>query len=193
VVTALALGCVHAAPKTIETVRVPQTVPRLLLGHLNEMPESERPASLAQLPRPIVISVRRFDRVPVDITVNSSILFLVRRGELEVKALDDFYVLLREEGGPLVSRDGVTFTTPASQRLDLALDVGRASQPELRVMLGFDAPGPGSTADVRGPVPPPPAEAPPAAPPPPPVEVPLQPVVPLAPPSDPASAVAPQK
>lgn len=74
-----------------------------------DLQAGERRAALEKIMRlPAVVAFKRGERIPVEFVLDSSMLELVR-GDLELMAKRDFYLLLRADGGPLLSEDGVDF------------------------------------------------------------------------------------
>lgn len=109
--------------------------PRVLYADLQA---GERRAALEKLMHlPAVVAFKRGERIPVDFVLDSSMLELVR-ADLELMAKRDFYLLLRSDGGPLLSEDGVDFEAGDGSKnyFSFGFAVQRDAATRVKVALG---------------------------------------------------------
>ena len=119
--------------------QVARSARRVPIAHISELPQAERASALASLP--VVLEVRKGDRFPVEMAVESGLLALTTEGTWTVEARETFYVLLREEGAPVVSVDGVDFDVAAQNSFGVGFDAQEGQPVKLRVMLKWHASG----------------------------------------------------
>ena len=116
--------------------QVARTATRL---SIQELDTGDRAAVLSRLSRlPVVLHFQKGDRIPVHFTLDSEFAALeVQPWTLVAKR--DFYLLLRADGMPLLSRDGVDFEAPRKNKnsflFGFALEGQRPA--ELRIGLGI--------------------------------------------------------
>jgi hypothetical protein len=111
--------------------------PRVPVAHLSDLPEAERARSLSSLP--VVLEIRKGDRFPIEAVLDSTVLRLHNDGEWSVEALEPFYVLLRPEGPPLLSSDGVDFDQRAQNSFNFGFGAERDRPTKLRIALSLRA------------------------------------------------------
>jgi hypothetical protein len=128
------LGCgASAAQLARESPHVP-------IAHINELPEAERARALASLP--LVLEVRKGDRFPIEAVLDSTLLKLDTAGSWTVEALQPFYVLLRSEGPPLLSTDGVDFEQRAQNSFNFGFSAEKDQPVRIRLALRLRAAAP---------------------------------------------------
>jgi len=82
-----------------------------------------------------VIHFQRGERIPVELKLDSSLIEL-DAPNLTLIAKRDFALLLRADGGPLLSADGSDFAPSAKNYFMLGFKVTRDEPTSLRVVLG---------------------------------------------------------
>jgi hypothetical protein len=121
--------------------QVAKTARRVPVAHIASLPPAEREKALAGLP--LILEIRKGDVFPVEPLLESSLVALRTEGTWKVEALETFYVLLREEGAPIVSVDGVDFDQRAQNSFGVGFDAKKDQPTKLRVALTWNAPGQG--------------------------------------------------
>ncbi len=97
---------------------------------------SQREAMLAKLTRlPVVIHFKQGERIPVDLRLDSSLTQL-EAPNMTLVAKRDFYLLLRADGGPLLSPDGVDFEHKTKNYFVFGFKIERDAPTALHVVLG---------------------------------------------------------
>jgi hypothetical protein len=125
------LGCgASAAQLARESPHVP-------IAHISELPEAERAHALASLP--LVLEVRKGDRFPIEAVLDSTLLKLDTAGAWTVEALQPFYVLLRPEGPPLLSSDGIDFEQRAQNSFNFGFSAEKDQPVRIRLALRLRA------------------------------------------------------
>lgn len=118
--------------------QVAARAPRVPIAHLSTLPNEERQSALSQLP--LVLEVRKGDRFPVEAALQSSFVALHAEGPWTLEATETFYVLLREEGPPVISQDGVDFERRERQgSFSVGFDARAGEPAKLRVVLQLGA------------------------------------------------------
>jgi hypothetical protein len=128
------LGCgASAAQLARESPHVP-------IAHITELPEADRASALASLP--LVLEVRQGDRFPIEAVLDSTLLKLDTEGTWTVEALQPFYVLLRPEGPPLLSTDGVDFEQRTQNSFNFGFKADKDQPARIRLALRLRAAAP---------------------------------------------------
>lgn len=133
---ALALLAVACGASNNQLAKSARRVP---IAHLAELPEAERAMALQSLP--VILEVRKGDRFPLEVMIDSRLVQLHTEGSWTVEARETFYVLLREEGAPAVSEDGVDFDTSPRGSFGVGFDAQAGQPAKLRVALGWHPAG----------------------------------------------------
>lgn len=116
-----------------------QRAPRLSFGDLSGAGRASAAQTLAQLP--VVIHLKKGDRVPVDLQLDSEFAS-VQTERIELVAKREFYILLRPKGAPLLSDDGVDFTKrPRENYFTIGLHVTKKDPTVLIAYLGISPDG----------------------------------------------------
>ncbi len=123
----LALGC--AGPN-----QVAANASRVTLAELNGSQRADAFQKLSSLPA--VLEFRQGDRVPVSLMFDSELATLDAPDFIMV-AKRTFYVLLRSDGPPLLSRDGIDFAERRKNSFFVGFDVRRPKQTRMRIGLGI--------------------------------------------------------
>jgi hypothetical protein len=131
----LAIGCGASNNQVAKTAR------RVPVAHITDLPPDERVKVLSALP--LILEIRKGDRFPVEPLLESSLIALHTEGTWTVEARETFYVLLREEGAPIVSVDGVDFEQRVQNSFGIGFDAQKGQAAKLRVALTWRAPGEG--------------------------------------------------
>jgi hypothetical protein len=126
-----ALGCGASNSQVAKSAR------RIPVAHFATLPPAERATALSSLP--VVLEIRKGDTFPVEALLESSLLELHTEGAWAVIARETFYVLLREEGPPAVSLDGVDFETPAKGSFNVGVDAKPEQPTKVRLALSWHA------------------------------------------------------
>lgn len=121
--------------------QVAKSARRVAVAHIADLAPEERATALATLP--VILEIREGDRFPVEVLFDSRLLALHTDGTWTVEARETFYVLLREEGAPAVSVDGVDFDRPVQGSFGVGVDSQKEQPAKLRVMLRWHAAGAG--------------------------------------------------
>jgi hypothetical protein len=101
-----------------------------------ELSGPQRQAAYEKLTRvPVVIQFRRGERIPVELKLDSSLIEL-QAPDLTLIAKRDFALLLRADGGPLLSTDGSNFTPSEKNYFILGFNVTRDEPTSMRVVFG---------------------------------------------------------
>jgi hypothetical protein len=114
--------------------------PHVPIAHISELPEAKRASALASLP--VVLEVRKGDRFPIEAVLDSTLLKLDSAGTWTVEALEPFYVLLRPEGPPLLSIDGVDFEQRMHNSFNFGFNAQKDQPTRIRLALRLRAPEP---------------------------------------------------
>ncbi|HEY3497345.1 MAG TPA: hypothetical protein VGK73_21765 [Polyangiaceae bacterium] len=117
--------------------RIAESARRVPVAHLAELPPAERATALAKLP--VVLEIRQGDRFPIEAVLDSALLALHTEGTWTVEARRTFYVLLRKEGAPLISVDGVDFEKPARNSFGVGIQAERDKPATVRIALKWRA------------------------------------------------------
>jgi hypothetical protein len=121
------LGC--AGPN-----QVAANASRVTLVELNG---TERAAAFQKLSSlPVVLEFKQGDRVPVSFMFDSELASL-EAPDFTLIAKRTFYVLLRNDGPPLLSRDGIDFEERRKNSFFVGFDVRRPKQTRMRIGLGI--------------------------------------------------------
>lgn len=112
-----------------------QSAPRVPIAHIAELPEEARPKALASLP--VVLEIRKGDRFPIHATLDSRLLALDAEGTWSLEAKENFYVLLREDGPPVVSEDGVDFDTKTRNSFAVGFKATKGEPAKVEIVIGF--------------------------------------------------------
>lgn len=129
----LALACGASNSQVAKTAR------RVPVAHIASLPPAEREQALVGLP--LILEIRKGDVFPVEPLLQSSLIALHTEGTWKVEALETFYVLLREEGAPIVSVDGIDFDQRVQNSFGVGVDARKGQPAKLRVALTWRAPG----------------------------------------------------
>ncbi|MEO6602865.1 MAG: hypothetical protein ABIQ16_23475 [Polyangiaceae bacterium] len=112
--------------------------------NLSDLQGEQRGAALARLTQlPTVIALKRGERVPLSLGIDSE-LFALEGSGLVLLAKRDFFVLLRQDGPPLFSLDGVDFEQRHRNSFLVGFHVDKTQPTELQLRLGVWANGSGS-------------------------------------------------
>jgi hypothetical protein len=130
----LASGLIGCAASATQLAR---EAPRVPIAHISELPEAERAQALAGLP--MVLEVRKGDRFPIDALLDSTLLKLETPETWTVEALQPFYVLLRPEGPPLLSTDGVDFEQRAQNSFSFSFNAQKGQPARIRLAIRLRA------------------------------------------------------
>lgn len=122
--------------------QVAKTARRVPVAHIASMPPAEREKALTGLP--LILEIRKGDVFPIEPLLESRLVALHTEGAWKVEALETFYVLLREEGAPIVSVDGVDFEQHTRNSFGVGFDAQKGQPAKLRVALTWRAPGEGN-------------------------------------------------
>ena len=122
-----ALGC--AGPN-----QVAAQASRVTLAELNGSQRANAFQKLTSLPT--VLEFKQGDRVPVSLLFDSELATL-EVPDFTMVAKRTFYVLLRSDGPPLLSRDGVDFEERRKNSFFVGFDVRRPKQTRMRIGLGI--------------------------------------------------------
>jgi hypothetical protein len=131
---ALALFAVGCGASNNQIARSARRVP---VAHFAALPPAERATALARLP--VVLEIRKGDIFPVEALLESRLLELHAEGAWTVQARETFYVLLREEGAPVVSLDGVDFEAPAKGSFGVGVEAHAGQPTKVRLALSWHA------------------------------------------------------
>jgi hypothetical protein len=102
-----------------------------------ELSGAQRGPAVERLARlPAVVHFRRGERVPLELVLDSALAEL-QAPALALVAKRDFYLLLRADGGPLLSADGVDFEAEQPNWFFFGFAVERAGPTAMRVVLGI--------------------------------------------------------
>lgn len=129
----LALACGASNSQIARSAR------RVPIAHISELPPAERATALASLP--VMLEIRKGDRFPLEVLLDSRLIALHAEGTWTVEARETFYVLLREEGAPVVSEDGVNFDAATRNSFGVGFNAQAGQPAKLRVALGWHAAG----------------------------------------------------
>ncbi len=126
---ALLAGCGASNSYVAEHAR------RVPVAHISELPEAERSKAFESLP--IVFEVRKGDHFPLEVVIDSPFLKLNTDGPWSLVALDNFFVLLREDGGAVISEDGVDFDTKAQNSFNFGVVATKGQPAKVRLALAL--------------------------------------------------------
>ena len=129
----LATGCGASNNQIAKTAR------RVPVAHISELPPGERATALASLP--VILEIRKGDSFPVEPVLESALVALHAEGNWVLEAKETFYVLLREEGPPVVSVDGVDFDAPGKNSFGIGFDSRQGQATKVRVAVTWHAAG----------------------------------------------------
>jgi hypothetical protein len=108
---------------------------------LSDLQGEQRAAALSRLTQlPAVVALKRGERVPLSLAIDSELFGLEGSG-LMLVAKRDFFVLVRQDGPPLLSLDGIDFEQRHQNSFFLGFDVEKGRPTELRLGLGVWAKG----------------------------------------------------
>ena len=130
----LAIGLLGCGASAAQLAREAPHVP---IAHIAELPEAERAHALAGLP--LVIEVRKGDRFPIEAVLDSTLVKLDTAGTWTLEALQPFYMLLRPEGPPLLSTDGVDFEQRAHNSFNFGFSAEQGQPARIRLALRLRA------------------------------------------------------
>lgn len=136
VVTATASALVLSACAASNS-QLARNAPRVPIAHLRELSEQEPGKALASLP--VVLEIREGDRFPIDAMLDSRLLTLHAEGPWSLQATQTFYVLLREDGPPVISEDGVDFDTKPKNSFNVGFMATKTEPAKLKLVLRFHA------------------------------------------------------
>ena len=122
-----ALGC--AGPNKIAA-----NASRVTLAELNGTERADAFQKLSSLPT--VLEFKQGDRVPVSLMFDSELAAL-EAPDFTLVAKRTFYVLLRSDGPPLLSRDGIDFEESHKNSFFVGFDVRRPKQTRMHIGLGI--------------------------------------------------------
>ena len=124
-------GCAGANASAAHATRV----------SLSDLQGEQRGAALARLTQlPTVIALKRGERVPLSLAIDSELFGLEGSG-LVLLVKRDFFVLLQRGGPPLFSFDGVDFEQRHKNSFFAGFHVEKAQPTELQLQLGIWARG----------------------------------------------------
>jgi hypothetical protein len=129
----LATGCGASNTQIAKTAR------RVPVAHISDLPPSERAGALASLP--VILEIRKGDTFPVEPVLSSALVALHTEGTWVLEANETFYVLLRKEGPPVVSADGIDFDAPVQNSFSVGFDSRQGQPTKVRVALTWHAAG----------------------------------------------------
>ena len=121
--------------------QVAKSARRVPVAHIASLPEAEREKALTGLP--LILEIRKGDVFPIEPRLESRLVALRTEGTWKAEALETFYVLLREEGPPIVSLDGIDFEQRAHNSFSVGFDAKKDQPTKLRIALTWRAPGEG--------------------------------------------------
>lgn len=129
--------CVLLAACGASNTQLAQGARRVPIAHIAELPAAERPNALGSLP--MVLEIRKGDRFPIEAVLDSTLLRLHTEGTWSLEATQAFYVLLREEGPPVISEDGIDFDTKTRNSFAVGFGAKKSGPAKVRMVLGFHA------------------------------------------------------
>ena len=116
-----AVGCGASNNQVAKSAR------RVPVAHIAELPPAERPKALATLP----------------VVLESALVELKSEGGgLTLVARRTFYVLLRPEGPPAISLDGVDFEQPAKNSFGVGFEAKEGAPAKVRAAVRWHANAP---------------------------------------------------
>jgi hypothetical protein len=118
---------------------VAQNARRIPVAHISELSEAERTRAFEALP--IVFEVRKGDRFPLEVVLDSRLLKIETPGPWNLEALETFYILLREDQPPVISEDGVDFDTKAQNAFSFGFVAKKGQPPKVRLLLALRSKG----------------------------------------------------
>jgi hypothetical protein len=113
--------------------RVARSARRVPVAHIQDLPPPERPKALASLP--LVLEIRKGDRFPMEVVLDSRLITLHTEGTWTMEAKQTFFVLLREDGPPVISADGVDFDHKANNSFGIGFETHEGQPAKLRIAL----------------------------------------------------------
>lgn len=134
---ALALLAVGCGASNTQVARSARRVP---IAHISELPEEQRATALQSLP--VILEFRKGDRFPLEVLLDSRLAALHTEGNWTVEARETFFMLLREEGPPAFSEDGVDFDASPRGSFGLGVDAQAGQPAKVRVVLRWHADAP---------------------------------------------------
>jgi hypothetical protein len=129
----LAMGCGASNNQLAKTAR------RVPVAHISDLPPGERAGALASLP--VILEIRKGDTFPVEPVLESALVALHTEGTWMLEAKETFYVLLRKEGPPVVSTDGIDFDAPGQNSFGVGFDSREGQPTKVRAALRWHAAG----------------------------------------------------
>jgi hypothetical protein len=117
--------------------QVAKTAPRVPIAHIATLPPEQRAQALARLP--VILEIRKGDTFPIEPLLESQLVALHTEGTWNVEALQTFYVLLREEGAPVVSLDGVDFERRGQNSFGAGFEAKAGQPPKVRLAVKWHA------------------------------------------------------
>jgi hypothetical protein len=137
--SACALGAVLCVACGASNNQIARSARRVPVAHFSELPPAERAKALESLP--VILEIRKGDTFPVEALLESRLLTLHTEGAWTVEARQTFYVLLREEGAPVVSTDGIHFDEPEKNKnsFGVGIDSQKDQPAKVRVALRWHA------------------------------------------------------
>lgn len=122
-----ALGC--AGPNQIAA-----TASRVSIAELNG---NNRGAAAQKLSRmPVLLEFNAGDRIPVSLALDSELATLEAQ-EITLVAKRKFYLLLRDDGPPLLSGDGVEFEERRKNSFFMGFEVRKTHPTRMRLGVGI--------------------------------------------------------
>jgi hypothetical protein len=118
--------------------QIAKSARRVPVAHMATLPPDERAKALATLP--VILEIRKGDTFPVEALLESRLVALHTEGAWRVEALQTFYVLLREEGAPVVSVDGVDFDQPVQNSFGAGFNAQKEQPTKIQLVVRWYAP-----------------------------------------------------
>lgn len=112
---------------------VAQSARRVPVAHIRELPAAERPKAMASLP--LVLEIRKGDRFPIEVVLDSRLITVHTEGTWTMEAKQAFFVLLREDGPPIISDDGVDFDHKVNNSFGVGFEMREGQPAKLRIAL----------------------------------------------------------
>jgi hypothetical protein len=117
--------------------QVAKTAPRVPIAHIATLAPEARAQALARLP--VILEIRKGDTFPIEPLLESRLVALHTEGGWTVEALETFYVLLPEEGAPVVSLDGVDFEQRVQNSFGAGFEAKAGQPPKVRLAVKWYA------------------------------------------------------
>jgi hypothetical protein len=122
-------GC--AGPNTVAA-----SAPRIRFDQLSQREHAEQIMSVSE--QPVVVHFKQGQEVPLHFVFDSRLLALVPQ-DMKLTVSRDFFLLLRADGPPLLSEDGVEFEEQPQNSFMLGFDVKQGAPAALNLRLGVRA------------------------------------------------------